>query len=108
LSKGIFVVQSSPASAEVEDAFNAWYADTHIPQVCAIPGFVGVRRYRLHDAEGADPATPTYLSIYDLEADDISAPPAELRVRSAAGEVDKSDTLQTDPPPVVGLYELLD
>lgn len=108
MSRGIFVVQSSPASAEVEEAFNTWYADTHIPQVCAIPGFVGVRRYRLHDAANADPATPTYLTIYDLEADDITAPPAELRVRSAAGEVDRSDTLQTDPPPVVRLYELLD
>jgi hypothetical protein len=49
-----------------------------------------------------------YLTIYEIEADDLTGPVKELRARSAAGQTTKSDTLQTDPPPVVTLYELIE
>jgi hypothetical protein len=95
------VVQSRPVSAEREDEYNDWYDNTHIPEILAIPGFVGVRRYKVPGPE------PVYLAICDIEADDLSAPAKELRARSAAGRNTPSDAIQLDPPPVVTVYEEL-
>jgi hypothetical protein len=32
----------------------------------------------------------------------------ELRARSTSGEIERSDVLQMDPPPVTAVYQLLD
>ena len=105
MPKAIMFVQSRPSSAEREDEYNDWYTGTHIPQVCAVPGIIGARRYKVHDATGAGPA---YLAIYELEADDLAEPMRELRARSASGQMDMSDVLRLDPPPVVTLCELIE
>jgi hypothetical protein len=94
------VVQTGPVSAEREDEYNDWYSGTHLPEVLAVPGFVAARRYKL---TGTD--APTYLAVYEIEADDLTAPVKELGARSAAGQHSKSDVLRTDPPPVVSVYE---
>jgi hypothetical protein len=104
MPKAIMVVQTGPASAEREDEYNDWYSGTHIPEVLAIPGFVGARRYKLAGGDG----TPSYLAIYEIEADDIFAPVKELSARSAAGQHSKSDVLRTDPPAVVTIYQQVD
>lgn len=101
MAKGIMVVQTGPVSAEREDEYNDWYSGTHIPEILAIPGFVGARRYKLTGGDG----TPSYLAIYEIEADDVTAPVKELGARSAAGQHSLSDVLRLDPPPVVSVYE---
>jgi hypothetical protein len=106
--KGIMVVQSGPVDPAREDEYNDWYDNTHVPQICAIPGFVSARRYKVHGAHPADPAAPAYLAIYEIDADDLAAPAAELRARSAAGRTPGTDALRLDPPPVVTIYELLE
>jgi hypothetical protein len=103
--KGIMVVQSSPSAPDREDEYNDWYDNTHIPQIRAIPGFTAARRYR---TSPGSPGAPAYLAIYDMEADDLATPVAELRARSASGQHTRSDALSLDPPPVVTVYELLD
>ena len=110
MPKGVMVVQSRPVSAEREDEYNKWYDEAHMPDIRQIPGFVSARRYRVRDAGSvtADPATPTYLAIYEIEADDLNVPLNELSARSAEGRVRRSDALQTDPRPVVTFYELLE
>lgn len=104
MARGIMVVASSPASADEEAEYNEWYTQTHIPQLCAIPGFLGARRYKLRGTDAA----PRYLAIYDLEADDLDEPLAELRARSGDGRVSPPRGLQLDPPPVVSVYEVAD
>jgi hypothetical protein len=104
--KGIMVVQARPSDPAREDEFNDWYGNTHLPEILAVPGFVAARRYKLHDPSGG--GSPAYLAIYELDADDLSDPVKELHARSAAGQTHTSDALQTDPPPVVTLYELVD
>jgi hypothetical protein len=105
--KGVMVVKTGCEPGR-EDEYNDWYRNTHIPEVLAVPGFVGARRYKVH--QGADGAPPShlYLSIYEIEADDLTAPMAELRARSVAGRTTPSVGAQADPPPVVTLYELID
>jgi hypothetical protein len=104
MAKAIMVVQTGPVSAEREEEYNDWYSGTHIPEILAIPGFAGARRYKLAGGDGP----PSYLAIYEIDADDIFAPVKELSARSAAGQHSKSDVLRTDPPPVVAIYQNLD
>src|SRR5512139_3868666 len=110
MPKGIMVVQSRPSDPAREDEFNKWYSQTHLAEVLAVPGIVGAHRYKVHDGgpSAADPAGHPYVAIYELEADDLTAPVQELRARSASGRIQMSDLLQLDPPPAITIYELLD
>ena len=109
LSKGILQVQSAAASAERDAEFSDWYTNTHIPQVLDIPGFSSARRFRVSDTAGIAPApgTPTYLTIYEVEADDLAAPLQELMARSMDGRVEMGTAMQLDPPPRVTFFEAL-
>jgi len=106
MPKGIMVVQSSPSDPSREDEYNDWYDNTHLPEVLAVPGFVSARRYKVFG--GAGPSQHAYLAVYELEADDLTAPVRELRARSASGGTTKRDLPPLGPPPVVTIYELLD
>jgi hypothetical protein len=101
------VVESAPAEGQ-EDDYNKWYSGTHIPQILDIPGFVAARRFRVSGSPTAGDERPGYLAIYELEADDLNTPIAELRARSGDGRMDRSTSLRLSPPPVVTVYELLD
>jgi hypothetical protein len=104
--KGIMVVESGPAEGR-EDEYNDWYTNTHIPEILTkVPGFTSATRYRVaHPDQPGSKAR--YLAIYELEADDLSGPPAELRKLSQAGQTTSSAALATSPPPVITLYEVL-
>jgi hypothetical protein len=108
--RGILVVESRASDPSRQAEYDDWYANTHIPDVCAVPGFVGARRYRVHKVgDGhAEAAAPTTMAVYEIEADDLDGPVRELRARSADGRIVMSDVLQLDPPPVVTLYELIE
>jgi hypothetical protein len=106
MPKGILVVESGPAEGR-EDDYNDWYSNTHIPEILQVPGFISANRYRVTDPAHSG-GKATYLAVYELEADDLSAPPAALRARAEAGQSTSSDALATSPPPVITLYELLD
>jgi hypothetical protein len=103
VARGVYVVRARPVSPDRDGEFNEWYDGAHVPELLAVPGFVSARRYRRVGDDGG----PEYLAVYEIEADDLAAPVAELRRRSAAGETTRSDALQLDPPPVVALYEEL-
>ena len=100
MPRGVMVVQSGPAEGR-EDEYNDWYENVHLPEVLAVPGFVGARRFRALDGDH-------YLTIYELDADDITVAVDGFRARSAAGETTKSDSMRTDPPAVVRLYEAVE
>ncbi len=110
MPKAILVVESQPSEASREDEYVAWYRDVHIPEVLAVPGFRSAARYKLRAAGGlaADPAEPRYVTVYQIEADDVGAPVKELGARSAAGLTTRSDAMQMDPRPTVRLYELIE
>ncbi len=105
MPKGIMVVQSTPAEGR-ESEYNEWYSRTHIPQLLEIPGFVNARRYRV--SGDGQPAEHKYLAVYELDADDLAEPVAELRSRSASGRTDRSDAMASTPAAVITIYELID
>ncbi|HEX9030985.1 MAG TPA: hypothetical protein VF834_04015 [Streptosporangiaceae bacterium] len=109
MPKGIMVVQSAPSDPAREDEYNDWYSNTHLAEVCAVPGFVAARRYKVHGGPaGADPSAHPYVAVYEIDADDLTDPVKELRARSASGEMHMSDVLRLEPPPVITLLELIE
>ena len=91
----IYTVLSNPASPEDEDAYNAWYDDTHLQDALAIPGFVSAQRYRVPD-EFAEAATWRYLAIYTIETNDIAATLAELKGRVGTNAMVISPSIDRD------------
>ena len=49
--------------APLEDEFNRWYNDEHLPERLEIPGYVSARRFKLEEGEGV----LRYLCIWELE-----------------------------------------
>jgi len=108
MPKGIMYVPSQPSSPDREAEYNDWYSNTHIPEVCEVPGVVGARRYKIADAAQAGPGVSTYLALYELDADDLDGVMGEIASRAVDGRIKMSDVLSMDPPPVPVIYQLLD
>lgn len=67
------LVVTAEIDAEVEDEWNTWYDDVHLPDALACPGVQGGQRYvSLGDAsvtnlgDKTTSATRTYTTIYEL------------------------------------------
>jgi hypothetical protein len=105
MPKAILFVQTQAVPGR-EDEYHKWYDDTHIPQLCEIPGINSARRFDLvGTGRGpADPSIPKHAAVYEIEADDVDAVMAEMGQRAADGRTDRSDALQLDPAPVLLLY----
>ena len=109
MPKAIMVVQSRPSEPSREAEYNDWYDNTHIPELCEIPGIVSARRFALSDAQlmPVDSAVPKYVAIYELETNDIAQVLKEMGSRVANGTVHMTDAIELDPAPSVTIYELL-
>jgi hypothetical protein len=107
MPRAVFVVQTRPSDPSREDEYNRWYDETHIPEVLAVPGIVGARRYRLSERQQttADRSYP-YLAVYDLDADDLATVVDELGRRVADGTIHLTDALERTPPPRTSIYEV--
>ncbi len=71
-----FVVLSRPTEGR-EDEYNEWYQNTHLPELTSIPGIQSAQRFRMEVALVEGAAWP-YMSIYELETDDVNAVLAQL------------------------------
>lgn len=91
MAKYILVVPSAPSAGQ-EHEYNRWYDEQHLADVCAVPGFVGSRRFEAMPSSPQQPPEP-YLAIYEIEADNPDAAIAELNRRAAAGEMAISPAL---------------
>lgn len=81
------LVFSNPADGRDAD-YNAWYDDHHVPEVLDhVPGYVAAQRYRCseHQRSTAIPCPWRYLTIYELETDDLQATYSAMDVHRDAG-----------------------
>jgi len=99
MPKATLAVYANPADAAREDEFNAWYNDTHIPQVLALDGFVGATRHRLSSAQLGGTVEHKYVTFYEIDAPDVQAVLDGLSKGFANGAVTMSDAMS--PGPVV-------
>jgi hypothetical protein len=71
MSKGILIVTTNPP-AEMEEEFNIWYDQEHLPERLAVPGFERAQRYYLIHGERR------YVALYDVSGFDVFESPAYL------------------------------
>lgn len=89
-----YIMIATSTAHEGRDAeYNEWYDNTHLPDVCAVPGFTSGQRWRA--VPEASPNTPPadYIAIYEIEADDPGAAVNELMRRAGAGEISLTDAI---------------
>jgi hypothetical protein len=107
MTKAIMVVLTNPVDPSRDRECNAWYDRTHVPEVCALPGFVGARRYRLSDAQLIDGGAHRYCAVYEIESEDIPSTVSSLAAATEDGRVVMSDVLCMDPLPAMTVWEML-
>lgn len=72
-----------------DEEFNRWYDEQHLDDVLAIPGIVSAERFKV-----AGPADKwSYLTLYDVETDDLEAVGAELQKRAGTEAMPISEAL---------------
>lgn len=97
MPKAILVVQTNPTEPERESEFNEWYTGTHLADVLAVSGYVAATRYQLvEDVEllrEQRPPSCKYLTIYEIDTDDLEQAAKDLRETVSGGDVFISDAL---------------
>jgi hypothetical protein len=63
----------------------------HVYQVLEVPGLVSCRRFRLANTPFDGSPQWKFLSLYDIETEDLPTTLKELRDRTAAGIIGKSE-----------------
>ena len=92
MAKYVFLVMTNPTSPEQEAEYNRWYGTDHYRDVLGVPGFVAAQRFRLapvqYDKSGPDRSQEAgdvgkhpykYLSLYEIETEDLQSVFKELR-----------------------------
>lgn len=100
VQRGVLHVTSRPKSPETEAEFNTWYDEVHMPEICALPGFTGARRFAPVQDDGP------YVALYTIEAPDLAAVMRGLLEAAGSGALTMADVLQTTPPPEMRLLRL--
>ena len=73
--------------------FNDWFDNHQLPDVLKVPGFIGGQRFRLQpEGDGVDGVT-RYLTIYEIETNDLPATIADLHSRANTPDMPLSDAL---------------
>jgi len=112
MPRAILVVQGRSSDPAREQEFNEWYDKVHLPEVCALPGVVSARRFRLSQSQmnGAppDPNVRPYLAIYEISADDVGGVLQGITEARVGGVLHMSDAMEQDPPPLTLCYEVLE
>jgi len=73
MRRGLLLTLTEPPPG-MEEEFNAWYDEEHLPERLAIPGFRSARRWV---------AGRTYLATYELDSPEVlSSPPYLLRYQN--------------------------
>jgi hypothetical protein len=103
------MVHTRPSRPDLEEEYNHWYHEVHIPEVCAVPGVLSGRHFRTGPAQmnrdGPEPLRP-YVVIYEIDSDDVAATLREIARRRTEGVFQMSDALERDPAPISFCYEL--
>lgn len=79
IAKDLLVVTVT-VNPEVEDDWNRWYNEVHLPEIAECPGFRSAQRYVSEDAEGR-----RYITLYELD-DTKALDSAEFAARRGWGE----------------------
>ncbi len=102
MGKYVMVVQSSAKEGRDEE-YNEWYDTIHAREICSVPGILTCRRLKATPIAIPAPGA-AYISLYEIETDNVGALMAEMGRRSAAGEQTPTDSLDKSSA-VLWIYE---
>jgi hypothetical protein len=88
------VVFSRPVAGR-EESYVEWYENTHLAEVCQLSGVKSARRYSLSRNMSEREPYP-YMTIYNIDTDDIDAVLADLQASGADGHMLMSDAIDLD------------
>jgi hypothetical protein len=104
MPKARMIVWSNPSDPSREDEFNKWYDTTHAPDVLKLAPFTSVQRFKVSEVQFGPVETPgSYVAVYDVDTDDLSAIPQIMGNAFVKGELPMNDVIV--PGPIVILEE---
>lgn len=65
MEAGGLCISAMEVNPAIEDEFNEWYNEEHMPLMDAVPGLLSARRFR------AIAGLPRYVAVYHLESPDV-------------------------------------
>lgn len=106
---GLFIVFTNPISEDRLEEYLEWYQNDHIPKVLQIPGFVNANVYKASAARPANSdalAKFSYVTIYEVESEDLSESFRLLGEASRAGRFGVKAEYPISPDSMSCAYEL--
>ena len=89
---GKFLVFTNAADGR-DDDYNEWYDNVHAVEMCALPEYTGVTRYKLTDAQMVPDQSHRYVAIYEFEG---SADDAVAALKAALPTFTMTDAVKPD------------
>jgi hypothetical protein len=91
MPKAILMTFTGLNDAARQGEYDKWYDEVHIPEVLGTPGFVSARRFsgspvRRPSVVGE---LPQYLTVYDLDTEDLQGAFDALDARVKTGDISK-------------------
>lgn len=100
MPRSMMMVFSNPADADVEEQYNNWYSNKHLPDLMKVPGVIAATRYKIAQGVETLPGIAGdphgYLAVYEIEgetAEDLGRFAQNLRKALEEGVADISPTL---------------
>lgn len=107
-ASALLLAYVQPTSDADEPEFNRWYDEVHIPQlVDRVPGVRGARRYRVAADQFAGAPAPanSYLTVYEIDPENIAGTVAEINTAMSDGSLDLTTALDGEvSPPVMHVF----
>lgn len=72
MARYVFVVLTNAVTGR-EDEFNRWYTDEHLDHCLELDFFISAQRFRFVPKVAGELASHRYLTIYEVETDDVQA-----------------------------------
>ena len=91
----LFLVLTNPVDGQ-EDEYNRWYNEEHIDDVLAVPGFVGVQRFRLTPHPAMPAPEWRYLAFYEVDRNKVRETFEELAARGGTDRMPVSPALKQE------------
>lgn len=92
MSRHLFVVHSNAAEGR-EQEYND-FMNKHVEDILALPGVIWGRRGAVAKAQARPaPETHRYITVFEVETDDLQAFIDEMNARVMSGRIARSDTV---------------
>ena len=99
----LFLVLTNPTGGQ-EEEYNRWYNDQHIADVLAIPGFVGMQRFRLSHHPAQPAPYWNYVAFYEIDRDKVAEAFAGLDAARGTDRMPMSGALKREDNEVALYY----